>query len=437
MNGHELFLLFQQYPRICTDTRKIKEGDLFFALRGDRFDGNKYAAQALEKGAAYAIIDDPQYANTEDARFILVSDSLKALQELARNYRKTFQIPFLGITGSNGKTTSKELIRSVLASEKKVYATSGNLNNHIGVPLTLLAMPQDTEIAIIEMGTNQPGDIRELVDIALPTDGLITNIGAAHLERLGNIAGVREEKGALFREVIEKGGTIFLNEGDAELRKLRGNYDRAISFGEGSLNYTVEVKNNTSSGMEISVESAGWKSPEIFHLNLSGSFNALNALAAIAVGEYFGISINGIRQGLGAYISQNNRSQMLERGGFQIYLDAYNANPSSMKAAIANVFEIQEGKTTLILGDMFELGTEEKQLHAELGSFINSFSPAVCIGIGPLMKHLIDEVNGKTHWFQDVEAARPSLLSLLKDTELILIKGSRGMALERLLEEFP
>lgn len=435
MKGQELFLLFKQYPQICTDTRKIKKDDLFFALKGDRFDGNKYASQALEKGAAYAIIDDPQYANSKDERFVLVPDVLKALQNLARDYRKTLDIPFIGITGSNGKTTSKELIRSVLATEHKVYATQGNFNNHIGVPLTLLGIPADTEIALIEMGTNQPGDIQELVDIALPSAGLITNIGSAHLEKLGSIAGVREEKGALFRKLMSVGGMIFLNESDAELRKLIQNYNKYMSFGLESSDYSCEIKKNEATGMELEVHSKKWKNSEYFHLNLSGSYNALNALAAISIAEYYGVSIAGIRDGLASYVSTNNRSQIIEKEGYSIYLDAYNANPSSMRAAISNVVEISKGKVALILGDMFELGKEEEKLHAEIGDFISSLTPAICIGVGPLMKHMVEHVQGDAHWFEDVDAARNSLPQLIQGCDMIMIKGSRGMALERLLEE--
>ena len=435
MEGPELFLLFKRFPSICTDTRKIKEGDLFFALKGDRFDGNKYAEQALEKGAARAIIDDPQYAKEGDERFVCVENVLKALQELANTYRKSLSIPVLGITGSNGKTTTKELINSVLSTEKKVFATRGNLNNHIGVPLSLLSIPAEAEIAIIEMGTNQPGDIQELVEIAMPDLGLITNIGSAHLERLGSVAGIREEKGALFRQVMKDGGRIFLNKGDDHLNLLIGDYPTITSYGSPDADYRFEIQRNEASGMDILVHAKAWESSQSFSLQLSGSYNALNALAAIAVGEHFGLSVENISRGLASYVSSNNRSQILERENYQIYLDAYNANPSSMKASIENIFEISSGKVSLILGDMFELGEREIEMHAELGTMINTHAPYRCIGVGKLMKAAIDQIDQNAHWFESVDEAQYEIQGLIEGSDLVMIKGSRGMALERLLDK--
>lgn len=435
MEGPELFLLFKRFPSICTDTRKIKEGDLFFALKGDRFDGNKYAEQALEKGAARAIIDDPQYAKEGDNRFVCVENALKALQELANTYRKSLRIPVLGITGSNGKTTTKELINSVLSTEKKVFATQGNLNNHIGVPLSLLSIPAEAEIAIIEMGTNQPGDIQELVEIAMPDLGLITNIGSAHLERLGSVEGIREEKGALFRKVMKQGGLIFLNKGDDHLNQLVGDYQNIRSYGSPNADYQFEIERNEASGMDMLVHAKAWEQSQSFQLQLSGSYNALNALAAIAVGEYFALSRESIAHGLSSYVSSNNRSQILQRENYQIYLDAYNANPSSMKASIENMFEISKGKLSLILGDMFELGEKEEAMHAELGSMINTHVPYRCIGVGRLMKAAIEQIDQNAHWFETVEEAQQKVESLIEGSDLVMIKGSRGMALERLLDK--
>ncbi|MEL6251570.1 MAG: UDP-N-acetylmuramoyl-tripeptide--D-alanyl-D-alanine ligase [Bacteroidota bacterium] len=435
MEGPELFLLFKRFPSISTDTRKIKEGDLFFALKGDRFDGNKYAEQALEKGAARAIIDDPQYAKEGDERYVLVENVLKALQVLANTYRKSLSIPVLGITGSNGKTTTKELISSVLSTEKKVFATQGNLNNHIGVPLSLLRIPADAEIGIIEMGTNQPGDIQELVEIAEPDLGLITNIGSAHLERLGSVAGIRVEKGALFRLVMKQGGRIFLNKGDEHLNLIIGDYTNIVSYGSPEADYRFEIQSNEASGMEILVHAKNWVSSYRFTLQLSGSYNALNALAAITVAEHFGLSRENIAKGLASYVSSNNRSQMLERENYQIYLDAYNANPSSMKASIENIFEISTGKVSLILGDMFELGEREVEMHAELGSMINTHAPYRCIGLGKLMKAAVDQIEQNAYWFESVDDAQKEIQGLIEGSDLVMIKGSRGMALERLLDK--
>ncbi|MEM6800277.1 MAG: UDP-N-acetylmuramoyl-tripeptide--D-alanyl-D-alanine ligase [Bacteroidota bacterium] len=435
MKGPELFLLFQKYPSICTDTRKLKEGDLFFALRGERFDGNVYAEKALDAGASRAIIDDSRYAKKGDKRYILVENVLTSLQELARLYRRSLSIPVLGITGSNGKTTSKELTYAALQAEKKVFATQGNLNNHIGVPLSLLSIPPDAEIAIIEMGTNQPGDIQELVEIAEPDHGLITNIGSAHLERLGSIGGIREEKGALFRWVMKEGGRIFLNQADPELLKLIADYKNLTTYGREDSDYLLEIKQNNAKGIEMEVVNKNWEQKEVFRLNLSGSYNALNALVAIAVAQFFDVSLAGIKAGLSSYVSSNNRSQIMEREGYQIYLDAYNANPSSMKASIANIFELGKKKVCLILGDMFELGKEEEQMHAELGRFVKTFSPYMCIGIGKLMAFMLAEIEGKKAGFPDAASAKEHIVELIEGADMVMIKGSRGMALESLLEK--
>ncbi|MDX2245307.1 MAG: UDP-N-acetylmuramoyl-tripeptide--D-alanyl-D-alanine ligase [Bacteroidia bacterium] len=431
----DLLNIYLQNPAVTTDTRKVRSGDIFFALRGDKFDGNAYAAAALEQGAAWAVIDNPQYLVPGDERYLLTDNTLKTLQDLAHAWRKTFDIPILAITGTNGKTTSKELIYAALSQGKKAWATTGNLNNHIGVPLTLLAMPRDTEIAIVEMGANQPGDIRELVEIAEPTHGLITNIGYAHLERFVNIDGVQKTKGEMFDFIRERGGSIFLNETDERVKTVAEGIPQTITFGTPHSDYYYELRDHQLEHMTVAVYPKNGAEPLVIHTRITGLHNCMNILAAVAVADTFGVSRENIRTGLEAYIPANNRSQILERGSYKVWLDAYNANPSSMRAAISNLFSLRKDKVVLILGDMFELGKDEIELHAALGEFINEFSPQMTIGIGPLMWHTVERIKGPKKWFSGVEEARAAVAEDVKDAALILLKGSRGMALERLAGE--
>ncbi|MEO0468228.1 MAG: UDP-N-acetylmuramoyl-tripeptide--D-alanyl-D-alanine ligase [Bacteroidota bacterium] len=433
MNIAFLLELFRQSGRVSTDTRKIQNGDLFFALKGANFNGNLFAAQALEAGASHVVIDDPDVHQPDDKRYILVKDSLRALQELSRAWRRTFDIPIIGITGSNGKTTTKELMYAVLATEKKAYATAGNFNNHIGVPLTLLAMPADTEIAIIEMGANQPGDIAELADIAEPTHGLITNIGRAHLEKLINLEGVRQTKGALFDFVEAHQGYIFLNQADPRLVQTAQSMTSISTYGTPESICHGEVIARRINGMDIRVQHQDWDEALIFSTHLTGDYNAHNILAAISIGVHFGISTTAMQAGIRSYVPTNNRSQLIEKGGKRILLDAYNANPSSMRAAIENIFSHQK-KTGLILGDMLELGEEAESIHAEIGQLVKKCQPLVMIGVGPLMQAAVQEAGPQAHAFDNVASLLPHLGVLLADCEMVLIKGSRGIALERLMD---
>ncbi|MEL6132301.1 MAG: UDP-N-acetylmuramoyl-tripeptide--D-alanyl-D-alanine ligase [Bacteroidota bacterium] len=430
----QLLSLFHEYPSISTDTRQIGPGQLYFALKGARFNGNKFAKQALEAGAAYAIIDEAAYAVEGDARYVVVHNVLKALQDLAHAYRQAFDIPILGLTGSNGKTTTKELVYSVLSTERKVHATKGNFNNHIGVPLTLLAMPRDTELAIIEMGANQPGDIQELAEIADPTLGLITNVGYAHLEKLKGLDGVRETKGALFRHVKARGGQLFVNVGDSNVVLEAGEYADRVTYGKVGADFELGEVTVTWGGMNIQMRVGGeeWT----VNSSLSGSYNAINILAATAVGHTLGISSEGIRSGIQRYVSQNNRSQHVKRGDLSIWLDAYNANPSSMQASISHIFSVDRRKKIgLILGDMYELGEEEAALHGALADHIRQYTPALVIGVGPHMKYMTDRLEGNVHHFADREAAKKAFSRLVEGLDVLLIKGSRAMALEKLLDK--
>jgi len=429
----KLYQKFLQYPSVSTDTRKIKQNDIFFALSGENFNGNRFAQQALDKGASFVVVDDAKYHQAQNPKFIKVTKALNALQWLAKTYRKTFGIPFIAITGSNGKTTTKELMHSVLSTEKKCWATKGNLNNHIGVPLTLLAMPKDSEIAIIEMGANKHKDIEELVNIALPTHGILTNIGKAHLERFGSIEGVQQTKGELFQFIRQKKGVAFVNATDKRVVEEAQGIEQQIHYGSPQSTASCTITQQSLDSMKLNIQHTEWKTPLPFPSQLSGTYNAINILAAVTIGQFFGISQANLQKGIAQYLPTNNRSQFIQQENRQVWLDAYNANPSSMKASIQNIFHIQQSNTALIIGDMFELGDTAIPEHHALGEFINQFNPQIVIGIGPLMKHTIEPINAPKYWFQNVNSAQDHIKPLLENTKLILMKGSRGIAIERLL----
>lgn len=409
---------------------------MFFALKGERFNGNLFAAQALEAGAAFAIVDEADACVAGDERYILVADVLLALQDLARAYRRTFRIPFLGITGSNGKTTTKELAYAVLSTTKKTFATQGNFNNHIGVPLTLLSIPRDTEIAIIEMGANQPGDIKELVEIAEPTHGLITNIGQAHLERFGSLDGVQKTKGELFDFLRANEGILFVNLADERVVKAANYQSSDINFGTTEADYQIELLTQGIAGMKLSFHDSK-QAPLELETQLSGAYNAMNILVGAMLGSYFGVPRSDIQKGIYGYQAKNNRSEIVKRGALTILLDAYNANPSSMRAAIQNVFHYTDQRVLLILGDMLEMGAQEAEIHAGLGRFINQYGPICTIGVGPRMQAMTEVLEGPSRWYANTQDAVEGVLEASRSVDMILIKGSRGIALEKLLVHFP
>lgn len=430
------FLLdtFRAHRRLSTDTRKIQEGDLYWALKGANFNGNLFAAKALEAGAAKVIVDDPSVVVEGDERYVLVSDGLRELQALATAFRQTWSIPVIGLTGSNGKTTTKELLAAALSTKYVVHATAGNYNNHIGVPLTILACPDEAEIAIIEMGTNQPGDILELVEIALPSHGLITNVGYAHLEKLLSLDGVMVEKGQLFEVVKRQRGQLFVNADDHRVVQAAGTYEPISSFGREKGDFRARINNQSSAGMIVQVEYDEWAEPLLVSSAMSGSHNALNIAAAAAVATHFGVTPSQIAIGIGAYIPANHRSQLINRDGYQIWMDAYNANPSSMAATILHVMSLQADRVALIIGDMYELGESSAQLHAELGQLINSQSPALVIGIGKEIQHTLAELETPSHHFSNTQEAIAHLPQLIAGCDLLLLKASRGIGLEKLLK---
>ncbi len=415
--------LYEKYlssTGICTDTRKIIEGSLFFALKGDNFNGNDYAQYALDNGCSYAVVDEK--SQDDNPRFVDVIDSLKALQELAKYHRKQLGTPIIALTGSNGKTTTKELMNNVLASKYNVLATIGNLNNHIGVPLTLLRLKKEHDLAIIEMGANHQGEIAQYCQIALPDYGLITNIGLAHLEGFGGEEGVLLGKSELFKYIDSHGGTIFFNSSDPKLKTLKLNTDKIINYGAHGLTGEMIASDPK---LRFRYVDGNYQS-ETLSTQLVGAYNFINMLAAVCVGRHFDVDHKDIENALTQYTPDNNRSQLLE-GKNKLVLDAYNANPSSMKAAIQN-FANMDGYKLCILGDMLELGdvaddkhTEIYQLTCELG--LDSYF------VGPLFSKI-----GANKSFPSTDILLEFIKENPQENRTILIKGSRGMRLERLVD---
>ena len=413
----ELYKIYLNHPVISTDTRKVSKGCLFFALKGENFDANTFAEQAINEGAAYAIIDNLNFKKSE--AYILVDDVLKTLQQLANYHRKQFTIPFIGITGSNGKTTSKELINAVLSEKYKTNATQGNLNNHIGVPLTILSIPKNCEIAIIEMGANHIGEIEQLCEISEPTLGIITNIGTAHIEGFGSREGVIKAKSELYHFIKENNGKLFLNEDDNLLIKLAETIP--------SIKYSRLEINNISSNPLLSFE---WKNLKI-ETQLYGEYNIPNILAAIKIGEYFNVEITAIKAALEHYVSTNNRSQIVKLPNHTLYLDAYNANPTSMNAAIDSFSKLVDTKKLLILGDMLELGHVSQEEHQKVADKINQLKLNALL-VGNEFQQIKNNYELKS--VKNTDEAIAWLENNLNTFNSILIKGSRGIRLEKISE---
>lgn len=423
----KLYHLYLNSRTVSTDTRKIIPGSLFFALKGDRFNGNTFARQAIEAGASYALVDEAEYAT--DEKYIVVENVLQTLQQLANYHRRQLTIPFIGITGSNGKTTTKELINAVLTRKYKTYATRGNLNNHIGVPLTLLAITNEIEIAIIEMGANKVGDIAELVDICEPTHGLITNIGKAHLEGFGGIEGVKKGKGELYDFLQFRNGVVFINALNETLETMM----RTRYFGE--IVHYPRVGDFMTCEMLSSTPFVTYRSEngEIVETHLSGAHNFENIAAALCIGKYFEVSAEEANAAVSGYISENNRSQIVHRGTNVIYLDAYNANPTSMQASLEHFMSVDAPDKVVILGDMFELGEESEAEHRKIGQVVTKGRFSKVLLCGKRMQAAV-EANSQAYYFID----KFSLNNWLQENKIahahILIKGSRGMGLETILD---
>ena len=429
----ELYSLFLQHPIICTDSRNCPEGSLFFALKGDNFNANAFAKTALANGCAYAIVDEAEFAT--DEKYILVEDVLKTLQELASYHRKQLGTKIVGITGTNGKTTTKELIAAALKEQFNILYTQGNLNNHIGVPLTLLQLKAEHEIAIIEMGANHPGEIKLLAEIACPDYGIITNVGKAHLEGFGSFEGVKKTKAELYDYICANGQLIFINKDNEHLTEMAANAgitDKRKEYSLNPANSDCYIYGQVSScspflNMECSIENS-----IVFniHTQLIGTYNAENVLAAVTIGHFLGVSKEAIKAGLEKYTPQNNRSQLTVTAKNKLVVDAYNANPTSMKAAIINFGQMDVERKVLILGDMLELGEQSDFEHNQIVELLNQYNFEKVMLVGPQFK----KTNNKFHCFDNVDA----LLADLSDKNdinncYVLIKGSRGIKLEKVL----
>jgi UDP-N-acetylmuramoyl-tripeptide--D-alanyl-D-alanine ligase len=417
--------LYQKYlecqEKVSTDTRKIEAGSLFFALKGANFNGNQFANEAITKGAKFAVVDEPAFATSE--KHLLVEDGLKTLQKLAQFRRRQLNIPIIAITGSNGKTTTKELTKLALMPRYKVFATQGNLNNHIGVPLTLLSMPKDTQVAVIEMGDNKLGDIAELCEIAEPTHGYITNIGKDHLEGFGSFENNIRAKSELFDYLRFHHGTPFIPEGDAILSNMSKRFITPVVFGNNFLRLSFLEANPYIKYKD--------EEGRVWQTQLLGQYNFANIQAVYSIAQHVGVPHEAIHQSICQYIPANNRSQVIEKEGNTYILDAYNANPSSMEAALESFSKMQTTKKKIcILGDMLELGETSEKEHLEIVQLAEKLG-FKCFFCG---KKYFQWKNSTSKFFED----RTLLINYLKQNPLqnsiILLKGSRGMAMEKVLE---
>ena len=426
MTTPDLYLLFQQYPSVETDTRKLKKGDIFFALKGPNFNGNDYAGEAIKRGASYVIADEKQAAIHDQV--ILVDDVLSSLQDLAGFHRRQLNIPVIAITGSNGKTTTKELVHAVLSTTYKTYTTQGNLNNHIGIPLTLLRIKTDADFAVIEMGANHLGEIAGYCKYTQPTHGLITNCGKAHLEGFGSVEGVRKGKGELFDYLREQPGkTAFVHSDDPHLLKMADGIERVITYGttDGSVTGTIQT-----STPFLSVELGESMDHLIIETRLVGTYNLPNVLAAVTVGKTFAVAPEKIRSGIGMYEPSNSRSQLIEKDSNKIILDAYNANPSSMKLAIENFHSMAHQEKILVLGAMAELGESSVEEHESIIELIRKYHWKQVILVGKEFERIPHPF---TQFHSSDEAAK--FLSQKKfSNAYLLVKGSRSTQMERVLE---
>lgn len=421
----EIHRLFLECNSVSTDTRKIDSNCMFVALKGENFDANTFAKEALTKGAKYVIVDNPTYAT--DDKTILVENSLTTLQQLATYHREFLKIPIVALTGSNGKTTTKELIHVVLAQKFNTKATKGNLNNHIGVPLTLLSFSKETEIGIVEMGANHQKEIEFLCEIAKPDYGYITNFGKAHLEGFGGVEGVIKGKSEMYTYLKANNKTVFVNLDDAIQNDKTTDFNR-ITFSQKDTSANIFI-NDVSANPFVKIKTLGIE----IKSHLIGLYNANNINAAITIGNYFGVSENNIKDAIESYIPENNRSQLINKNSNEIILDAYNANPSSMKVALENFIQLENKNKIAILGDMYELGEESHAEHKYIIDFLAKNSSFECYFIGKDFFKNKSE-NSNFYFYESFEMFSNSLKNTNWKDKTILIKGSRGMALERTLE---
>jgi UDP-N-acetylmuramoyl-tripeptide--D-alanyl-D-alanine ligase len=425
-----VYSLFKKSLLVTTDSRKATSGTIFFALKGENFNGNQFAASALKQGCSYTVIDEEQYYTGENC--ILVKDCLAALQDLAKYHREQLKCPFIAITGSNGKTTTKELIKSVLSKKYKVLATSGNLNNHIGVPLTILEITPETEIAIIEMGANHIGEIERLCEIAQPDLGLITNIGRAHIGEFGSFEAIAKAKTEMYHFLRKKKGKVFINSANELLMSNAAGMEQ-ITYGSSRKDFCHCRLEGSDPYLKVNYEN------ETITSQLIGKYNFENIAAAICIGKYFKVETERIKEAIEEYVPSNNRSQIVKTKKNTLVLDAYNANPSSMKAAIENFYDMTGESKWLILGDMRELGKYEVEEHKTILELIAEKKFKNAVLVGDVFIKAVSESNpgGFTPLLfknSDELANRLKAEPLSKVPSLILIKGSRGIKLEKVVE---
>ncbi len=425
MTIDQLYKIFQQYPSVQTDTRTLKAGDLFFALKGPNFNANLFAEKALAAGAAYAVVDETPAVPNE--RIIVVKDVLDTLQQLAKFHRQQFNIPFIAITGSNGKTTTKELVSTVLSATYKTYTTAGNLNNHIGVPLTILRVQKDAEMAVIEMGANHQQEIASYCAYTLPTHGIITNAGKAHLEGFGGVEGVRKGKGELYDYLRTNGGTAFVMWDYDYLQNMSKGISTIIKYGTESGDVTGKLL-QSEPFLSVAITS---KDPFTIQTQLVGAYNLPNVLVAVTVGQHFNVGNDLIKKAIEKYAPSNSRSQLIEKGDNKFILDAYNANPSSMKAAIENFAAIQAGHKVLMLGAMAELGPESLHEHRQIVSLIQQYAWQAVVLVGGDFLKIDHPFIKKENALQAGEWFRSQTFH----QTFFLIKGSRSMQMEKVLSE--
>lgn len=424
MGLHSIYEKFLECGKVSTDTRRIEPGALFFALKGPNFNANQFAREALDKGAAYAVIDEEQYK--ADERFIVVNDALATLQDLARHHRRQFKIPVLGINGTNGKTTTKELLYAVLSQRYKVLATSGNLNNHIGLPLTLLRLDKSYQMAVIELGASKIGDITELCRIAEPTHGLTTNIGKAHMEGFGGYEGAIRGESEQYDYMLETGGKVFVNSQNEMLYNISKQFEAPYYYPAPGDYFTCTLLSadpyilyRHENGEEVQTQ-------------LIGTYNFENVAAALCIGKFFEVPAAAANQAVSRYKPENKRSQIVEKGSNTIILDAYNANPDSMQAALRNLEAMKSPRKAVLLGDMYELGADSPQEHEAIGKLLTQCHFQHIFFCGSLMRDAY-RACPQAHYFEDKQALEGYLSAHPLSDTTILLKGSRGMALETIL----
>ena len=425
MNISKIYALFNQHSSVSIDTRSLKPKDIFFAIKGPNFDGNNFALDAIKKGASYVISDNSTISKKSD-KIIYVDNSIKALQKLANYHRRKLNTKIIAITGSNGKTTSKELILNVLKSKYKTTATKGNLNNHLGVPLSLLEINENTDFGIIEMGANHINEISQLCKIAEPNFGYITNFGNAHLEGFGSIEGVIKGKSELYNYLINNKSLIFNNSENIKQTSLINNYKNTYSFGINSESNCIINKSDSENSLNVSYQN------KIIKSTIYGDYNFENICIAIAIGEYFEVDFKNIKQGIESYLPDNNRSQISVKNNNTIILDAYNANPTSMCLALKAFKKTNYKNKMIIVGDMFELGKDSNHYHQEIINRLEKINDCII--------YIVGEYFCKTKHSDRIESfsTTKKLINNLSKTNIsnysILIKGSRGMQLEKIIE---